>query len=84
MPYEVDFTLSDFQRLRLKVVPSHLAQQPSCYTDFLKLIYLLYVYEDTVASCELLCGCWELNSGPLEEQSVFLTAESSLQPVIVH
>jgi hypothetical protein len=26
------------------------------------------------------CGCWELNSGPLEEQSLFLTAESSLQP----
>ena len=26
------------------------------------------------------CGCWELNSGPLEEQSVLLTAELSLQP----
>jgi hypothetical protein len=26
------------------------------------------------------CGCWELNSGPLEEQSVFLTAEPFLQP----
>jgi hypothetical protein len=25
------------------------------------------------------CGCWELNSGPLEEQSVLLTAEPSLQ-----
>jgi hypothetical protein len=29
--------------------------------------------------CEPPCGCWELNSGPLEEQSVLLTAESSLQ-----
>ena len=28
-------------------------------------------------SCELLCGCWELNPGPPEEQ--FLTAESLLQ-----
>jgi hypothetical protein len=28
--------------------------------------------------CEPPCGCWELNSGPLEE-SVFLTAEPSLQ-----
>ena len=28
--------------------------------------------------CESPCGCWELNSGPLEEQSVLLTAESSL------
>jgi hypothetical protein len=26
------------------------------------------------------CGCWDLNSGPSEEQSVFLTAEPSLQP----
>ena len=25
------------------------------------------------------CGCWELNSGPLEEQAVLLTTESSLQ-----
>jgi hypothetical protein len=23
--------------------------------------------------CEPSCGCWELNSGPLEEQSVLLT-----------
>jgi hypothetical protein len=25
------------------------------------------------------CGCWELNSGPLEEQSVFLTTELFFQ-----
>jgi hypothetical protein len=31
--------------------------------------------------CELLCGCWDLNSGPLEEQSVLLTTEQSLQPI---
>ena len=30
--------------------------------------------------CEPSCGCWELNSGPLEEQSVLLTTEPSLQP----
>jgi len=30
--------------------------------------------------CEPPCVCWELNSGPLEEQSVLLTAEPSLQP----
>ena len=30
--------------------------------------------------CEPPCGCWELNSGPLEEQSVLLTTELSLQP----
>lgn len=27
------------------------------------------------------CGCWDLNPNPLEEQSVPLTAEPSLQPV---
>ena len=27
------------------------------------------------------CGCWELNSGPLVEQSVLLTTEPSLQPL---
>jgi hypothetical protein len=26
------------------------------------------------------CDCWELNSGPLEEQPVPLTSEPSLQP----
>jgi hypothetical protein len=30
-------------------------------------------------SCESPCGCQELNSGPLEEQSVLLTTEPSLQ-----
>jgi hypothetical protein len=30
--------------------------------------------------CEPPCDFWELNSGPLEEQSVLLTAEPSLQP----
>jgi hypothetical protein len=28
--------------------------------------------------CEPPCGCWNLNSGPLEEQSVLLTAEPFL------
>jgi hypothetical protein len=30
--------------------------------------------------CEPPCGLWELNSGLLEGQSVFLIAEPSLQP----
>jgi hypothetical protein len=30
--------------------------------------------------CEPPCGCWELNSGPLEEQSALLTAEPFLHP----
>ena len=32
--------------------------------------------------CEPLCGCWGLNSGPLKEQPVLLTSESSLQSQI--
>jgi hypothetical protein len=32
--------------------------------------------------CEPPCGCWELNSGPVEEQSVLLTTEPSLQPIL--
>ena len=34
--------------------------------------------------CEPSCGCWELNSGPLVEQSVLLTSEPSLQPLIYY
>jgi hypothetical protein len=30
--------------------------------------------------CELPCGCWELNWGPLESHSALLTTEPSLQP----
>jgi hypothetical protein len=30
-------------------------------------------------SCVLSCGCWELNSGPLEEQPVLFTVKPSLQ-----
>ena len=30
--------------------------------------------------CEPPCGCWDLNSGPSEEQSVLLTTEPSRQP----
>ena len=33
-------------------------------------------------SCEPPCGRWELNLDPLEEQSVLLTAEPSLQPCV--
>jgi hypothetical protein len=31
--------------------------------------------------CEPTCSCWDLNSGPLEEQSVLLTAEPFVQPL---
>jgi hypothetical protein len=72
-------------------LPSH-----QCYVVlgfFFFLIYLFYLYEYNVTvvrhtrrgyliidGCEPPCGCWELNSGPLEEQSVLLITEPSLQP----
>ena len=31
--------------------------------------------------CEPPCGCWELNSGPLEKQAMLLTSEPSLHPL---
>jgi hypothetical protein len=34
--------------------------------------------------CEPPCGFWDLNSGPLKEKSVILTAESSLQPSLFY
>ena len=34
-----------------------------------------------IDDCEPPYGCWELNSGPREEQSVLLTSEPSLQPL---
>jgi hypothetical protein len=38
--------------------------------------------EPITDDCEPPCGCWELNSEPLEEQSVLLTTEPSLQPQV--
>jgi hypothetical protein len=32
--------------------------------------------------CEPPCGCWDLNSGPSEEQSALLTTEPSRQPLV--
>jgi hypothetical protein len=44
---------------------------PACMLDPLEL--------GVTDRCELLCGCWELNLGPLEEQPELLT-EPYLQP----
>jgi hypothetical protein len=50
----------------------------------------MYTWEDVrfpetgvTDNCQLPCGCWELNLGPLEEQLVLLTAEPSLQSSVV-
>jgi hypothetical protein len=63
------------------------------YYYFLFLFFFLkiYLHKYTVADseeylsdlitdgCEPPCGCWDLNSGPLEEQSALLHAEPSRQ-----
>jgi hypothetical protein len=42
--------------------------------------YFLQTASDPVTDgCEPPCGSWDLNSGPLEEQSVFWSTEPSLQ-----
>jgi hypothetical protein len=54
--------------------------------------YSLYIYgtcqrtasDPITEGCEPPCGCWELNSGPLEEYPMLLTAEPSLQPQHAH
>ena len=35
-----------------------------------------------IDGCKLPCGCWERNLGPLEEQLVLLTPESSPYPML--
>ena len=37
------------------------------------------ILDPIIDGCEPPCGCWKLNSGPLEEQSVPLTTEPSHQ-----
>ena len=37
------------------------------------------VSDSLTDGCEPPCGCWRLNSGPLEEQPLFLTVEPSLK-----
>jgi hypothetical protein len=38
------------------------------------------VSDHIMSGCEPLCGCWDLNSRPLEDQSLLLPAEPSLSP----
>ena len=43
---------------------------------YVSTLSLFSVTSDPITGgCELSCGCWELNSTPLEEQLVLLTAE---------
>jgi hypothetical protein len=49
-----------------------------------KCLYRLKRVSDLIMDgCEPPCGCWNLNSGRSEEQSVLLSAEPSHQPFCV-
>jgi hypothetical protein len=63
-------------------------------TVFLRFTYYVYIIlpactpagqkraSDLITDgCESPCGCWELNTEPLEEQPVLLTSVISLAPV---
>jgi hypothetical protein len=61
-----------------------------CFKELLYHIYTLCTLSEytpacqkrasniSINGCEPLCGCWELNSRPLEEQAVLLTDDPSL------
>ena len=61
------------------------------FSHFFNFLFIYYVYNILQArgrhlitdGCEPPCGCWELNSGPLEEQAMLLTTEPSLQPLFL-
>jgi hypothetical protein len=72
------------------LLPTEPCRQPPPL--FLKDLFIVYTSSACMYACrpekgsrsyyrwvEAQCGCWELTSGPLEEQAVLLTAESSLQ-----
>ena len=79
----------------LKLTQAHFIQNSSWIFKnkyLFKKIYVLYTAhcsflqthqkrasDPITDGCEPQCGGWELNSGPLEEQSVLLTSEPSLQ-----
>jgi hypothetical protein len=49
------------------------------YTVFV-LRYSKRALDFVTDGCEPPCGCWDLNSGPSEEQLALLTTEPSRQP----
>jgi hypothetical protein len=51
-------------------------EYPAAYTSTCQKRAL----DPLIDGCEPPCGCWELNSGPLEEQSVLLTIGISSAP----
>jgi hypothetical protein len=86
-------TFSLFKFIWLKIILGKTVFKRVFYYSILyySIVYIYFIYVSTLRThqknasdpitdgCKLPCGCWELNSEPLEEQSVLLTAEPSLQ-----
>jgi hypothetical protein len=60
---------------------------PCCFCSFTRKLHLRRcdsigkrASDPVRGGHQSLCGCWELSSGPLEEQSVLLTTEPAIQP----
>ena len=51
------------------------------YMSMLWLTHQKRASDPITDGCEPPCGCWEMNSGLLEEQSVLLNSEPPLQPL---
>jgi len=66
-------TKSSKVKFRMKDIPRSHWVAFFLYSFFFFLRFYLFY------GCEPPCGCWELNSGPLEEKTMLLTTEPSLQ-----
>jgi hypothetical protein len=69
-----------WQWVALSTEPSHWPPFFLCFVVVVVVVVLkmyLYLIKEVY---EPPCGCWELNSGPLEEQTVLLSIEPPLQP----
>lgn len=64
----------------MSVLPAHICRCTMCMLGAYKHYWVLVT--EVADSCELPHRCWESNSGPLEEQLVLVTPESSLQPLL--
>jgi hypothetical protein len=51
---------------------------------FYILFVFIYLLSRALVFCELPCGYWEVNPGPLEEHSVLLITEPPLQYLFIY
>jgi hypothetical protein len=79
--------------IHIETLHNYIIYTYNLYYNMFKL-YLMYEFSDACTatgqetasdpltdSCGLPCSCWELNSGPLEEQPELLTAQPPCHPL---